>query len=133
MTPEQIKRMARWLAKLEPKFFYFLSVFDTQIGESIGWRLRCVYSQKIVLEFFNCIGVSQLYLYDACSRAAVARGWRTEVHNLPYAKICTGHVTGIKFATEYPVHHEGFALADALIQAHGVTDWQTRDPNGGEA
>lgn len=120
MTPELLQRMARWLAYLEPETF---GIYEGNLEHPIR-----------EVDYILAGEADQDRLFGACYRAAIAQGCYPALavqvngeHNVSI--VCYRP----QFDCTRAVSSEfGFAIADALIQAHGVTDWQSQDPEASE-
>ena len=116
MTPELLTRMGRWLAFLEPEHF------KMRFGYLEDGNLS-----KIFINPKN--EVDQDRLFGACFRAATARGWYplVESNGLQTRATILKPKASIE-GTEFEKFEFGLSMAACLIEAHGVQDWESRDP-----
>jgi hypothetical protein len=121
MNSDQLQRMARWLAYLEPKFFEIDMLNNGNLLKK---------SATLVHDFIiDDTSVDQHCLFGTCFDAAIARGWQPSLQatksefeaNIIYAD---SPVKGVVSSDYEP----GIAMAKALFYAHGALDWETTDP-----
>jgi hypothetical protein len=146
MTPDQLQRMAKWLVRLEPDFFRI----NTGLGNFAFLCKEKMPNPSIIQIAANnqVFKVDQDRLFGACFRAAIARRlvhqfvWQTvqapqgigavNIEEMPELVLKMESIDPrqypVEFKTNYGHQEMGIAMATTLLRAHGVHDWESRDP-----
>lgn len=125
----EIFRMVRWLLELEPNQLWLHEI------QPHFWALREKGRADVIVHSNDY--VSQDRLFGVCYRAALARDWNFQLSTNEFCSDCNSDLDisigrpvddDPSQVSEYSPLQYGYSAADALIKAHGVEDWRTRDP-----